>query len=531
MLENNLTDLQEASQSSKATPISLQVQMADDAPEKTIDIRKTLRIYIKKWPAILLCTLLGGLLGYGITLLMHPVYEATSGGILTAPSSGNQLGGINNSVSADMLVKSKAKTYTTVATSKPVAEGVIKKLNLQTSPEDLVKQIKVENTSDTPVITITAKGSNPQNAKDLADTWVASLADEIHSIENNQSTTTANPDAQDQQQGNNSNALKLVPNVSASLPDSPASPNKKLFTGVGLVLGLLAGLLYAWYQGRLDTRIRSRAALEDNFPDTPIIGLVPESTHPKELINVDSTAPHNPEAYRSLEAFRNIRTNLRFANIDRKLTAVAVTSPEPQDGKSTVISNLALAIAASGQRVVIIDADLRRPTIDKKFDITGTHIGLTELLTDQVDLQDALINLPEDPNVFVLPAGTIPPNPTELLQSHAMENLIETLRAENCIILIDTPPLLAVSDSAAVSHFVDGTIVVVSANESKIEDIKESLGMLSQVNARILGIVLNKVPVTGIDSQYYGYSSKNNYYYSNSGIPNKKKKLKKRHKR
>jgi capsular exopolysaccharide synthesis family protein len=203
----------------------------------------------------------------------------------------------------------------------------------------------------------------------------------------------------------------------------------------------------------------------------------------------------------SSEALRKLRTNLRFMNVDEPPKVIVVTSPKPGDGKSTISANLAAAIAISGQRTVLVDADLRRPTLGTSFGLVDSA-GLTDVLTGVVHVQDVLQRVAEHPNLALLSSGSLPPNPSELLGSNAMRNVLREM-SEVATVIIDAPPLLPVTDAAILTAVADGAFIVVSAGSTLDTDLAACLDQLEAVNGRALGVIFNRVKRGAPDAGYY----------------------------
>lgn len=216
----------------------------------------------------------------------------------------------------------------------------------------------------------------------------------------------------------------------------------------------------------------------------------------------------DPKAVSS-EAFRTLRTNLQFASPDVELRAVLFTSPGSVEGKSTVSSNLAVSVAQTGTEIVLVDSDLRKPTVHKIFGLNNS-VGLTSVLTGQIKLEDAVQKTKID-GLSVLTSGPIPPNPAELLQSKSMRGIVERLKQEHERVLFDAPPVLPVADAMILSAYVDGVIMVISANHVPREMAVRAKELLENTNARLLGVVLNQVKYSRDGEQYYY-----NYYTSES---------------
>lgn len=202
------------------------------------------------------------------------------------------------------------------------------------------------------------------------------------------------------------------------------------------------------------------------------------------------------------ESFRNMRTNITFSDIDGDVKVIAITSTEKSEGKTTIISNFAVALAQSGKRVLIIDCDLRRPQIHFEFEISN-KVGLTNILLKEIESIDGILET-EVKNLFAITSGPIPPNPSEILASKRMGNLIDELTPAFDYILLDAPPIGMVTDAAVLTPVTDGYIIVVAMGKSSKEGIRLAIDTLENVNANIIGIVANKVPITKRQG-YYSY--------------------------
>lgn len=222
------------------------------------------------------------------------------------------------------------------------------------------------------------------------------------------------------------------------------------------------------------------------------------------------------------EAYRTLRTNIEFSSFDDRLKVIVVTSSGPGEGKSTTAANLAVNFANTGKRTILIDTDLRKPILHKLFNCSNQK-GLTNMLIDEVKFEDVICKMDVE-NLFLLPCGTKPPNPSELIGSTRMESFIEALKQSFDYIILDTPPVVAVTDAQVLSKFVDGYILVIASGITEKRAAIKAKDLLNMVNAKILGVVLNKVDVKS-KKGYYGYK----YYYGYYGEEEKSdKKMKKK---
>ncbi len=211
----------------------------------------------------------------------------------------------------------------------------------------------------------------------------------------------------------------------------------------------------------------------------------------------------DPKAVSS-EAFRTLRTNLQFTSPDRKLRTILITSPGPDEGKSTVAANLAIAWAQSGSRVVLIGADLRKPILHRIFGVPSLP-GLTGYLTENISLEKIIVPSRIVDGLDLIPSGPIAPNPAELLQSKRMDELLEQLGGSYDYIIFDAPPVVIVTDAAVLASKSDGTLLVIRSGDVPTEMALRAKALLENANANILGVVLNRVPLHEGRGQYYYY--------------------------
>ncbi|RDV09368.1 lipopolysaccharide biosynthesis protein [Arthrobacter sp. RT-1] len=469
-----------------------------------LDYVRVLRVY---WRAIVASTLLTTLAAVGWTVLQPKIYSSDSSGIVVTPGSDN----VSLSLAGDSLAKAKVKNYESVGKSRLVADRVIAALNLNTTADALLGSISVKVPLDTAEIRVTAESTDPSTAQRVADAWVNGLAAQVEAIEAAPAAeaggTGASVSAADAAApaAATATAVRVLPLGKAVLPTSPTSPNQKLNLALGALIGLALGVAYAVIRRYLDRRISKAAEIEQLF-GVPVIGTLPvdHRLDKKSTVLDSGTAAQLQDAGGAMaEALRELRTNLSFLDVDQPPRIIVVTSSVQSEGKSTVTANLAVTMAAAGENVVVVDGDLRRPTLVDVFNLVP-GAGVTDVLTGAAELVDVLQPWGALPNLAVLGSGRIPPNPSELLGSRVMKNMLEAL-AEDAIVLIDAPPLLPVTDAAVLSRVADGAIVVVRAGRTTQDQLVQSLGNLEKVRGRIMGAVLNYVPTRGsAPYSYYG---------------------------
>ncbi|WP_062387857.1 polysaccharide biosynthesis tyrosine autokinase [Demequina iriomotensis] len=447
-----------------------------------MELQDYLRVFRAHWLVIVAVTVLGGLLAFGWTLTQSKVYTATGSAIITTGASQD----LGSALVGDNYAKSRVKSYLDIAKSRKVAEFAAGELGLDASPDALIARVTVTNPLDTAVLRVAAKGSSPEQARDLAEAWIAGMTAVVADLENEGATDDV------------TSVVALQTLDSAVLPSAPTSPNVRLAVALGLLVGLALGIGYALVRAALDRRLRKSEDIEREF-DVPVVGALP----------FDAGLPRDPaysasKDFAMKEAVRQLRTNLQFMDVDNPPRVLVITSALPGDGKSTVAIMLAEAIADSGQDVVLVDADLRRPVIAKKLRLVEGG-GLTDVLVGRATTKEVLQAYGDTRHFFVLASGAIPPNPSELLASDAMKSLLYGF-PEHATIIIDTPPLIPVTDAAVLTARTDGALVVARSGRTTIDVLDRALQNLDKVKGRALGVILNSVPRKGAHKDQYAYS-------------------------
>ncbi|MCX6399615.1 MAG: polysaccharide biosynthesis tyrosine autokinase [Propionibacteriales bacterium] len=441
-----------------------------------MELQDYLRALRTHWLGVVAIIVLVGLGAMAYTVTQEKVYAANATGFVgTGATENPALGSVN-----DQLAKSRATSYVDIATSRATAQQVINDLGLQTSPASLVGRVAVEQLVDTVLIKITVKAGTPEDALQLADAWVAALADQVALIES--------PDGPPAD-----GTPRVVPVESAALPTSPVSPNPSRNGIIALALGLLLGVAYAVVRQQLDRRLRGNDNIERRTGQS-VVGTIPAAMileHERGLAGGLAVRGARTVTSPAAEAFRKLRTNLTYMRVDDPVRSIVVTSARPGDGKSTVAANLAAALDSSGAAVVLVDGDLRRPSAAAAFGLDSTGAGLTSVLAGLVPLEEAMQRPEGYRNLRILPAGPPAPIPSELLGSHAMRTLLQQLRGEGYVI-VDAPPLLPVTDAAVLSVAVDGALLVISDGRTLDTDVQQCIDSIHAVNSEVLGLVVNR---------------------------------------
>jgi capsular exopolysaccharide synthesis family protein len=309
----------------------------------------------------------------------------------------------------------------------------------------------------------------------------------------------------------------------AEIPTRPYKPNRQLNLLLAAVVGLFLGVGLAFFFEYLDNTVKTPEDVEQLIR-LPSFGMVPEisyerkrrlekgASYPVELI----THGH-PKSMLS-EAYRNIRTSILLSFSEKPPKKIVITSPNPSEGKTTTVINTAVALSQTGAKVLIIDGDMRHPRIHKIFN-QENGAGLSNFLSGNAPL-DSIIKQTQVPNLYYIPCGPIPPNPSELVGSNLFKEMIKVLGNKFDHVVLDSPPALGFADSTILSTCVDGVVLVVLGGKTPRETLQRAKEILHQVNAKILGVVVNRVDIRRSDYGYYYY--RHHYYYGDNG---KKKQL------
>ncbi len=465
-----------------------------------MDVNQYLKIFRAHWLGVVLLTLLGVALAFGWSLVQPRVYTADATALIQAKTEGDEQNLTTQQIGT-FVAQGKVKDYIELGDSRTVAQRVIDRLGIDTSQEALLRAINITNPVDSNSIRISANANTPEGARDLAQAWSTSMAEEVNVYETGDAAVPG--------------ATFMRPIDSAALPTAPSSPNTRLALAIGGLLGLAAGTAYAILRYTLDRRIRSVDGVEQ-ATGVAVVGTIPEEktfTAEDRLIPFDggtSATSKTAHLFGVAESMRELRTNIQFMDVDNPPRILVVSSPLPGDGKSTTASNLAITLAANGQRTILIDGDLRRPMISKIFGLVE-GAGLTDVLAGRAEMADVAQAVGRNRNLIVVGAGKIPPNPSEVLGSDRMRELLASL-AQQATVIVDAPPLIPVTDASVLANRADGAIVVTTVGKTTYEVLGKALTNLERAGARALGIVLNRVPRKGSGAAQYGYQYHGDYY-------------------
>lgn len=456
-----------------------------------LELRDYVRILRRGWLPIVLFTLVGAGAAATYSIVQVPVFGSTSK-VFVSTSSGQTT---QDLVQGNSFTVQRVKTYSDLATTPIVLLPVVASLGLNTTAGELAQRVTVSATAETTIIEISVEDRDPVLAADTANAISGSLADAVDKIEKPSGEGAVSP-------------VRLTRVQQAEVSSSPVSPNVSLSVVLGTLVGLLMGVGISVLREALDNRIRGRKDIEQ-ITDTPIIGGIAFDPKAKQRPLIVHADPRSPRA----ESFRTLRTNLSFLDVGERGRTFVVTSSIASEGKSTTAANLAISLADSGARVLLVDADLRRPRVADYMGLEGA-VGLTDVLIGQADLLDVVQPWGRS-KLSILPAGRIPPNPSELLGSKAMKDLIVLFEQEFDAVIFDAPPLLPVTDGAILAKSVGGAIVVVAAGRTHRNQLKSALDTLESIGAPISGVVLTMLATRGPDAYGYGEYS---YRYENEAV-------------
>jgi len=426
-----------------------------------------------------------------MSLLISPSYQAKVQFYVTVAGGDSAAAAYQGSLGAQQRVQS----YAALVKSTDLAQQVVDTVGADLAPAQVAGQTTATADAKTVLLNVAVTDSDPQRALQLAEGFGEVLPEAINRLET--------PD------GGGPALAKLTVVNPPALPTSPIAPKTEQNVAIGLVLGLLAGIGIALLINAFDRRVKSSEQLE-SIAGKPVVGSIPFRKAEDKEKGAEHIVPfregHSPAA----ESFRRLRTNLQFLNVDNPPRVFVLTSSVATEGKSGTAINLSLALAESGNRVLLIEADLRRPLVVSYMSMPD-KVGLTNILSGQAKFADVVQETRHD-GVDLLACGPLPPNPSELLASDMARHLINELRSKYDYVIIDSPPLLPVTDGALLARITDGALLVVRSHRTTADQVAQAVDNLAKVDATLLGIVMvaNKPAKKGSAGYYdsYYYSSK-----------------------
>lgn len=437
---------------------------------------RTLR---KRWLMVVALALVGVLAAAGATALMPKEYAATSTSFVSLTSKGQ--GGADLYQNSQFTL-TRVGSYPEMVHSPDVLDAVIGELGLKLTPQQLRPKVTAVNPTGTILLKVQVTNISPELAMELANAIADRLGRKIEEVE-----TPAAP-------AGAKSPVKVTNAIPARVPTDPASPRPALNLTFGLLLGLALGVAAAVLRERLDTTVKSAADIETRTGSSPLGVIRKDPTlRRRPLVTMSGTGS-------TVEDYRSIRSSLRFVNVDAPPKMIVVASAIAGEGKSVTASNLAITLAHADLNVCLVEADLRRPKVTTYLGIDGS-VGLADVVAGEHALDDVLVSWGGG-LITVLPAGHTPPDPSMLLGSKAMVELLARLRARFDMVIIDAPPLLPVSDAAVLGAQTDGVILVAGYGHVKRDQLDETINLLHSVGATLVGTIINRMPVKQRQADY-----------------------------
>jgi len=450
-----------------------------------VDLRQLVRTLRRRWKFAVAMFLLGLIGSAFVTLSMTPSYSSTARVYITSTSSGTI-----DAYQAGIYSAQRVASYANLAKDPALLGRVIREVGLEMTPAELGPRVAVEAVPNTVILQVTVTDPDPTVAQQLARAESSEIAKLVAKLE--APKTSGNDDQA-------SGAAPIVARIAgdASFNADPVSPKLGLNLAVGALLGLLIGVGGAVLRDLFDTSVKTPEDLME-VSGSSVMTVIPfDSSVPKHPLILD------PEGHADrLEAFRVLRTNLQFVDLDAKRQLLVISSAVPDEGKSVTATNLAITIAQTGRRVLLMDCDFRKPSVAKLLGLENA-VGLLSVMVGRASLRECIQY--HSSGVEFLATGPRPPNPAEVLETQVMRELLSQVREQYDVVIIDAPPLLPVADPAIIAPMVDGVLLVTRYGKTSRELVHQAVARLDSVGARVIGVVLNMTPRRMIAGYGYGY--------------------------
>jgi succinoglycan biosynthesis transport protein ExoP len=511
-----------------------------------VELRKQIGV-IRSWFWLIVASvLLASATAYLVSNALPKVYEGRVTLIV-----GQSTQAANPDLNQLLASQRLSQTYADLATTSPLLEQVIAKNGLRITPDDFRKRIVAQAPSDSTLVHLTLQDGDPARAAALANSLAAEMIAASPAIAGRDSqiqqfidgdltaiqaqiedtqaeiqrlTGLPSRSAGDEQQlqalqgrivilrqtyatmlgfSSNSGANLLTVVDPAAPPEEPASPRVLLNTIIAALVGLLLALGVAFLLDYLDDTVKSTDDVE-TVAGLPTLGTIAKMRGGKDRSEIYRLATLLYHRAPVAEAYRSLRTNIEFAAVDAPVQTLLVTSAIPGEGKTTTAANVAVVFAQAGRRTLLLDADFRKPGVHRIFDLPNAH-GLSSLLRSDATRLDDVAQPTEQENLRVITTGPLPPNPAELLGSLRMRTILDRLAGAADLVVIDSPPLQAVTDAVLLSSIADGTLLVIDAGRTRRGAVRRGREGLAQAGARVLGVALNRLSERSSGGYYYDY--------------------------
>ncbi len=450
------------------------------------DYAKVLR---RRWVTVCVTALLAVVDALAFTLATPPQYQASTQLFVSASSQS-----VYGQYQGYQLSQKRVLTYTELIMGRTLAQRTVDHRNLDISAEALRAKVKAAAQGNTVLINVSVVDASPTRASELAN----AVSDEFVLM-----APEFEPPSSEKEGGLQT---RVVVTQRASIPTKRSNSGVRRNLLFGLAAGILLGMGLAIVREQMDNTVEGRESLKA-ITGVGLVGSIPlaRELHQRPLISFEG---NNSSI---AESFRELRTNLQFLHVDNPPRVIVITSASPGEGKSTTAINIALALAEAGHDVVLVDGDLRRPSIDKRLDVVG-GVGFSTVLNGTATLSEVLQQT-TFPNLTALTSGATPPNPSELLGSQVAKNALNELRERFDFVIVDSAPLLAVTDGAILSANADGALIMCRYGRTKRDTLARAIGNLTDVGATVLGGVFTMTPTRSKISYSY------NYYYDDRREP------------
>ena len=444
-----------------------------------MDFKQIIQVLRRRWMtiALLFVIALGASAAYTFTATKQ--YQSSATIFISA-----NMRDASDNYAATYAISTRMETYADLATSGDLLNGVITELGLDLDVGTLADKIDSEVVPSTSQIKLTVTDRDPAVAQTINTTLSKNLADYLAEVETPTGTTSS----------------QIIARVTdpADHQADPVTPRTLLNLVVAGLIGLVLGIGLAVARDVLDRSVSTLEHVEE-VSSAPVLASIGFDSGIKKaplLTDLGAFAART-------EAFRLLRTNLQFLDLEQQPRSLVITSAVPGEGKTVTSANLAVALAQAGRKVLLVDGDLRRPRVASLLDLDGA-VGLTSVLVGTAQLEDA-IQVHEASGLNFLASGPKPPNPTEILQSRVTHDLLKRLRDDYDMVIVDAPPLLPVADAAVIATATDGAIVVARHGKTTRDQLREGVTRLENVGARVFGVVINMIPRRAANSYYYYY--------------------------
>lgn len=511
-----------------------------------MDLRGQLAL-IRTWFSFLAISfVLAGGISFVVSGQLPKVYESQATLLV-----GQSLSSVNPDYTQLLASQRLSTTYARVATTRPILDNVIDDLGLDESPDALVERVRADADPDSTLLTITTEADSPTQAAALANAIAlqliatspslqgpqaelqASIDEDLKATRQQMTATQAQIEAlsaldnrtadQERQLTTLENRLATLRSTFATLltlssssaasqlsviepavsAGSPVSPQPLLNALVGALVGLLIAAGVASVLTYLDDRVKTSEDVQE-VAGLPSLGAVKRIRGGQGRGEIYQLVTLLYPRSAATEAYRTLRTNIEFASIDTPLGSLLVTSAVPGEGKTVTSANLAIAFAQTGRRVLLVDADLRKPGVDRIFNLPNDY-GLTTLLHHETTNLSDVVQNTEQERLHALTTGHLVPNPAEVLGSQRMRTIIDRLRKEYDLLIVDSPPVQLVADPIILSSYLDGTLLVIDAARTRRAAVRHAMEALAKADAKMLGAVLNRLPESiSYENLYYG---------------------------